>query len=359
MRITDKNRALFSSDSNSYYAMHSFAISISISSNPPYSYNHKPFSPPKLKPSPTKTLARSRFVLFDNARIRSLSTPRTGPIRNNSEGSEKNGGFSDVSDSCNRSCSCGRRHFIGASGAILLPNFLANASELQSDPKAKVMLNKVHPSRADWYEEFYAFALDQSLKSYEAVIAGYKKKLFTHLRGENKKVLELGVGTGPNLKYYASAAGVSVFGVDPNKKMQKYAQAAAVAAGLPLEHFNFIQAVGEALPIKDASMDAVIGTLVLCSVEDVDMALKEVKRVLKPGGLYIFVEHVAANDGTLLRFVQSVIDPLQQIVSDGCHITRETGKEICAAGFSEVKIDRAFVSGAALISPHVYGFACK
>eukprot|EP00262_Sarcandra_glabra_P015711 TRINITY_DN4907_c0_g1_i2.p1 TRINITY_DN4907_c0_g1~~TRINITY_DN4907_c0_g1_i2.p1 ORF type:complete len:328 (-),score=28.09 TRINITY_DN4907_c0_g1_i2:462-1445(-) len=327
MRITDKNRALFSSDSNSYYAMHSFAISISISSNPPYSYNHKPFSPPKLKPSPTKTLARSRFVLFDNARIRSLSTPRTGPIRNNSEGSEKNGGFSDVSDSCNRSCSCGRRHFIGASGAILLPNFLANASELQSDPKAK--------------------------------IAGYKKKLFTHLRGENKKVLELGVGTGPNLKYYASAAGVSVFGVDPNKKMQKYAQAAAVAAGLPLEHFNFIQAVGEALPIKDASMDAVIGTLVLCSVEDVDMALKEVKRVLKPGGLYIFVEHVAANDGTLLRFVQSVIDPLQQIVSDGCHITRETGKEICAAGFSEVKIDRAFVSGAALISPHVYGFACK
>lgn len=74
-------------------------------------------------------------------------------------------------------------------------------------------------------------------------IAGYKSQLFSNLKGKAQKVLEIGIGTGPNLKYYAGGSDVRVFGVDPNRKMEKYAQAAAVAAGLPLENFEFIQAV--------------------------------------------------------------------------------------------------------------------
>ncbi|KAJ6801197.1 methyltransferase-like protein 7A [Iris pallida] len=91
--------------------------------------------------------------------------------------------------------------------------------------------------------------------------------------------------------------------------------------------------VGEALPIEDNSVDAVIGTLVLCSVKDVGVALREVRRVLKPGGLYLFIEHVAAREGSLLRLMQSILDPLQQLLSDGCHLTRETGSLISEGTF--------------------------
>lgn len=250
-----------------------------------------------------------------------------------------------------RRCLCGRRHLFGASAAAaLLPILPSNATG---------GVERFHPSRPDWYEEMYANAMEQGMRSYETEIADYKADLFNHLSGESKNVLELGVGTGPNFKYYATDSGLTVFGVDPNKQMEKYARAAAVTAGLPPERFNFVRGVGEALPVSDNSMDAVIGTLVLCSVEDVDMALKEVKRVLKPGGLYLFIEHVAAEDGSLLRFVQNVLDPLQQVVADGCHLTRQTGREISRAGFSSLNVNMAFVSGASIISPHVYGVACK
>ncbi|XP_057777230.1 uncharacterized protein LOC130995809 isoform X3 [Salvia miltiorrhiza] len=117
--------------------------------------------------------------------------------------------------------------------------------------------------------------------------------------------------------------------------------------------------VAEALPLKDASVDAVVGTLVLCSVKDVDQALQEVRRVLKPGGLYIFVEHVAAKDGTLLRFVQGILDPLQQTVADGCHLTRHTATNIATAGFADLDVNQAVLSTASLINPHVYGVAYK
>ncbi|XP_031386323.1 methyltransferase-like protein 7B isoform X3 [Punica granatum] len=194
-------------------------------------------------------------------------------------------------------CCCGRRHFIesaaAASAAALCPVHSSNAaSDLSSDYKA--ILNRVHPPRPNWYEEFYAQVMDMTMQSYEAEIAGYKSQLFDELKGEAKEVVEIGVGTGPNFRYYVGNNSVRVIGVDPNRAMEKYAQAAAEGAGLLPEKFQFLQAVGEAIPVRDASVDAVIGTLVLCSVGDVDQTLKEVKRVLKPGGLYLFVEHVAA-----------------------------------------------------------------
>ncbi|KAG1342533.1 putative methyltransferase-like protein [Cocos nucifera] len=103
------------------------------------------------------------------------------------------------------------------------------------------MVERFYPSRPDWYEELYAKALEEGMISYEAEIAAYKEKIFSQLTGKSKKILELGVGTGPNFKYYASAADINVIGVDPNKKMEKYAQAAAVAAGLPLTNFSFMR----------------------------------------------------------------------------------------------------------------------
>lgn len=256
-------------------------------------------------------------------------------------------------------CLCGRRPFLATISTALIPIHHSDGSEsIPDDPLA--VLNRVHPPRPDWYEEFYAVAMDRTMKSYEAEIAGYKSQLFANLTGKAAKILEIGIGTGPNLKYYGNAAsGASVVGVDPNRKMEKYAHAAAEASGLLPTNFKFIRAVAEALPVSDASMDAVVGTLVLCSVKDVKKTLQEVKRVLKPGGLYIFVEHVAAKDGTFLKVIQRALDPLQQAVADGCHLTRETGDSIFAAGFSSVDMKKVFLSSASLVNPHAYGIAYK
>lgn len=76
-------------------------------------------------------------------------------------------------------------------------------------------------------------------------IAGYKSELFANLKGKPGKVLEIGIGTGPNLRYYAGNNDVEVIGIDPNRKMEKYAKAAAVDAGLPFPNFKFIQAVSQ------------------------------------------------------------------------------------------------------------------
>ncbi|XP_060177990.1 uncharacterized protein LOC132607921 isoform X2 [Lycium barbarum] len=251
---------------------------------------------------------------------------------------------------------CSRRDFMAAVGAAaLLPIHPSHASNDSSRTDPMAMLDRLHPPRPDWYEELYATAMNTSMKSYEAEIEGYKSELFANLRGDQaKQILEIGIGTGPNLKYYASKAGTSVYGVDPNRKMEKYAQAAADAAGLPPANFKFLHAVSESLPLRDASVDAIIGTLVLCSVADVNLTLQEVRRVLKPGGVYLFVEHVAA---TVLRFVQGLLDPLQQTLADGCHLTRKTGKSITEAGFSDVDSHQVVLSSASLINPHIIGMA--
>lgn len=265
----------------------------------------------------------------------------------------------DPLSSINKFCfCCSRRHFMAALGAAaLLPIHPSHASDVSSPADSMAMLNRLHPPRPDWYEEFYATAMNTSMKSYEAEIEGYKSELFANLRGQAKQILEIGIGTGPNLKYYAGEGGTSVYGVDPNRKMEKYAQAAAETAGLPAANFKFLHAVSESLPLHDASVDAVIGTLVLCSVADVNLTLQEVRRVLKPGGIYLFVEHVAAADGTALRFVQGLLDPLQQAVADGCHFTRKTGKNISEAGFTNVDSRQVVLSTASLINPHIIGIA--
>ncbi|KAF0935221.1 hypothetical protein E2562_031258 [Oryza meyeriana var. granulata] len=264
-----------------------------------------------------------------------------------------------ISAALPRLCRCGRRHFIGSSSATAFLPLLALPAPAASPVDPEVMLERVHPSRPEWYEKFYATAMDKFMKPYEAEIAEYKSKLFSQLVAAGKNILELGVGTGPNLKYYANADGVNIVGVDPNKHMEEYARAAAVSAGLPSSNFTFRRGVCEALPAEDNSMDAVVGTLVLCSVSDIEMALREIKRVLKPGGLYIFIEHVAAPDGSFLRFVQGAFNPLQQFVSDGCHLTRETGEIIREAGFSSLDLNTTCLSSAFILSPHVYGVACK
>ncbi|WZZ06523.1 hypothetical protein YC2023_092444 [Brassica napus] len=248
-----------------------------------------------------------------------------------------------------RLCPCGRRHFIGAMPLLpLAPSYAASSSTED--------LKRLRPRKPDWYDELFAWSMDTSMEQYEKEISSYKMKLFNNLVGKAEKVLEIGVGTGPNFKYYSNIPNVSVLGVDPNAKMESYARKSAAQAGLKPEYFSFIHAVAEAIPLEDSSVDAVVGTLVLCSVADVTRTLNEIKRVLRPGGVYLFIEHVAGEDGSFLRLVQNVLDPLQQVVADGCHLTRCTGDYILEARFNGgADINKASLSSLAYLSSHVYG----
>ncbi|XP_010511993.1 PREDICTED: methyltransferase-like protein 7B [Camelina sativa] len=252
-------------------------------------------------------------------------------------------------------CPCGRKHFLGepTTTTPFLPISPSHASQSSSSE----VLNKLRPPKPDWYFELYGWFRSSGMERYEKEIAGYKKKLFSQV-GDAEKVLEIGIGAGPNIKYYNTLPNVSILGVDPNPKMESYARKSAIEAGLKSEDFKFIHAVAECIPLEDASVDAVVTSLVMCSVTDVTQTLSEIKRILKPGGRYLFVEHVAAEDGSFLRMVQNMLDPVQQVVADGCHLIRPTGESLLKAEFpGGVDINKVSLTSFYHLSPHIYGVA--
>lgn len=183
---------------------------------------------------------------------------------------------------------------------------------------------------------------------HDELIAPYKARLLPQLRGD---VLEIGPGNGPNFAYYATA--VRWVGVEPNLHMHPYLRANAPTRALDLR-----TGYTEAIPADDASMDAVVSTLVLCSVQDLDIALAEIRRVLRPGGRYVFIEHVAAPAGSMLRRWQNWLRPAWGCFADGCRPNRELWDNIEHAGFSHVEIEHFKVS-VPIVGPHIAGFAIK
>lgn len=173
------------------------------------------------------------------------------------------------------------------------------------------------------------------------------------LGGLTGTLVEIGPGAGVNLPYYG--AGVRWVGVEPNGHFHDRLRRKAAALGVEAE---VLGGVAERLPLADASADAVVSTLVLCSVDDVRAALAEVRRVLKPGGAFVFLEHVAAPEGSGLRRVQEAVRPAWGLLADGCRPDRETGRLIEAAGFGDVHIER-FDAAMPLpvVRPHVVGTA--
>ena len=157
-------------------------------------------------------------------------------------------------------------------------------------------------------------------------------------------VVEIGVGTGPNMRYYG---GMRVTGVEPNAASHAYAAANAAKHGL--ERFDVIEGVAENLPMPDASADAVVGTLVNCSVASVARAAAEAKRVLRPGGVYLFLDHVAAPSGTPLLALQKTLEPLNRIAYEGCRLTRDPVADIEAAGFGGGVRAERFLAGSGAI----------
>ncbi|CAM9090498.1 unnamed protein product, partial [Chrysoparadoxa australica] len=161
----------------------------------------------------------------------------------------------------------------------------------------------------------------------ETLIASEKASLFAALQDpEVSEILEVGIGGNPklggftNLRYYSK--GQVITGLDPTiNEGQLYPEAFRVAqeSGLDLK---LKRGVMEALPFPDNSFDAVVSTLVLCSVADPVRCVNEVARVLRPSGKWLFIEHIAAKEGSFLRAQQEALNPLQILLADGCHLNR-------------------------------------
>ncbi|KAL7538892.1 hypothetical protein ACHAXR_008870, partial [Thalassiosira sp. AJA248-18] len=119
-----------------------------------------------------------------------------------------------------------------------------------------------------------------------------------------------------------------------------------------------VHGVAEALPFADGSVDAVVGTLTLCSVTDQERALSEIRRVMKPkSGKFLFWEHVLSEDETGLALQQKILSPIQTFVADGCHLDRRTGVMIQNAGFrGGVEMEYLMLDDS-IISPTVFGIA--
>lgn len=180
----------------------------------------------------------------------------------------------------------------------------------------------------------------------ERIFAERKRELLGPLRG---LVLEIGPGAGVNLGYYGS--GVRWIGAEPDALAYRHLRDRWPDA-------RIVRARAERLPFADGSVDAVVCTHVLCSVADPAACLAEVARVLRPGGRFVFLEHVAAPEGTWGRRVQRAARPLWRVVMGGCHPDRPTDRLVRDTRVFAVEWD-SFRVPWPVVGPHVAGRAVR
>lgn len=161
--------------------------------------------------------------------------------------------------------------------------------------------------------------------------AALKTRLFADLPAE---LVELGAGAGANFRYFRP--GTKVHAVEPNRHMHARLAARARRHGIRLELHPH---GAEALALPDASADAVVASLVLCTVADPRGAVREVLRVLKPGGRFVCVEHVAAPRASPIGLIQRAVHRPWRWLFEGCHTHRDTAAVLESAGFSSVSIE--------------------
>ncbi len=166
-------------------------------------------------------------------------------------------------------------------------------------------------------------------------------------------MLEIGVGTGLNLRHYPPEV-EEIVATDPEAGMMHRAEDKAAKLGRPV---RFVEASAERLPFEDDEFDTVVCTLVLCSVDDPARALAEIRRVLKPDGCFLFIEHVRADDPKLARW-QDRLERPWRVFAQGCRPNRATLESIEAAGFEVDGLKRGMLpKSPPLVRPTIAGSA--
>ena len=196
-----------------------------------------------------------------------------------------------------------------------------------------------------------AFLLSWSGSCLHERTASLKRALFTDLSGV---VIEIGSGSGVNLPLMPHGV-CRYIGVEPNPFLREDLRGVTTSPPLAIEA---VDGAAEHLPFPDNFADAVISTFVLCSVRDQKAALGEALRVLKPGGKFVFLEHIASPKGSLGRRLQTWLSPLSCCCCGGCHSDRDTGIVIHDAAFTFTQI--AMTPPLRFLSaPIIAGYAIK
>ncbi len=166
-------------------------------------------------------------------------------------------------------------------------------------------------------------------------------------------ILEIGFGSGLNLPYFDGDRVRKIFGLEPSAGMRRKAQPNVEASGLDVE---FIDLPGEEIPLESNSVDTVLVTFTLCSIDDAAAALEGMRRVLKPGGKLLYCEHGAAPDGGVRRW-QDRLNPAWKRVSGGCNMNRDIPLLIESTGFRLTSDERMYIPGPKILSYNYWGVA--
>ncbi len=187
------------------------------------------------------------------------------------------------------------------------------------------------------------YLLDWSLSA--PIISKYRQEVLADIKGE---VLEIGFGTGLNLSYYPDDI-YKIMTVDPNPGVHALAQKRIQSSSITVEH-QIIS--GESLPMADNSFDSVVSTFTLCSIPKVEQALKEVYRVLKPGGKFFFLEHGLSKEAQI-QVWQNRLTPLQKVIGDGCHLNRNI-RQLVENQFGNVTLDEFYLEETPKVTGYLY-----
>lgn len=196
---------------------------------------------------------------------------------------------------------------------------------------------------AEWYDILNSVV--------ENKVVPYRIATASKCKGD---VLEIGAGTGANLDFVTNAD--SFTAVEPDIYMRRKFSKKSAKSNF---NVNILNCYGENLPIPDNSFDSVFTTLVLCMVSDVEKVVSEAYRVLRPGGVFYFYEHVVSNK-KFGHFVQKSLNPMWKLGTTGCHLDRDIKKTIKNGGFSKYDINEfplKFPIGISI--PNIVGYAIK
>lgn len=167
------------------------------------------------------------------------------------------------------------------------------------------------------------------------------------------RVLEVGIGTGLNMPFYDRTRVRYVIGVDPALQMHRLAAKRVARAGLDVE---LVGVTAETIPLEDASIDTAVSTYTLCTIPDPLAALREIRRVLAPGGRLLFCEHGRAPDESVRRW-QERLTPHWQKIAGGCHLDRDVPALLAAAGFRCDTLQTRYLPGPRPLTYHYWGEA--
>ncbi|MEZ5892431.1 MAG: class I SAM-dependent methyltransferase [Parvularculaceae bacterium] len=189
---------------------------------------------------------------------------------------------------------------------------------------------------------FYAEHIEPALVSCACgmkAIARERAKIVPKASGD---VLEVGFGSGHNAPYYDQSAITRLFALEPSEAMRRRAEKRVADLSFPLE---WLDLPGEEIPLDDASVDTVLVTYTLCTIPGVEAALAGMRRVLKPGGKMIFLEHGLAPDPGVAAW-QNRLNGVWGKLAGGCHLNRDPAALVSAAGFSVQSLDQHYAKGA-------------